>query len=217
MISFLEGIIEHASERAVLVNAGGIGYSVTVLPKVLNSVSKSSVKVNPSASSGQAPSAGLGQVAVGQKVRLFVHSQLNMREGTFDLYGFDKKQDLELFNLLLSVPGIGPRNAMNIMATIEPHHLKAAVMNEDRNYLRQVSGLGPKTAQRLIVELTSKIEYLDVGGETVDLGQESQALEALMALGYSQNQAQDVLKQVPGKTNNLQERVKEALKLLGRK
>ena len=181
-----------------MVNAGGIGYSVTVLPKVLNSVSKSSDKVNLS-------------------VRLFVHSQLNMREGTFDLYGFDKKQDLELFNLLLSVPGIGPRNAMNIMATIEPHHLKAAVMNEDKNYLRQVSGLGPKTAQRLIVELTSKIEYLDVGGETVDLGQESQAMEALVALGYSQSQAQEVLKQVAGKTNNLQERVKEALKLLGKR
>ncbi len=196
MISFLEGTIEHRGERAIVVNTGGIGYSVTVLPKVLNRIAKNSGKVNPS-------------------VRLFVHSQLNMREGTFDLYGFDRKQDLELFNLLLSVPGIGPRNAMNIMATIEPHHLKAAVMNEDKNYLRQVSGLGPKTAQRLIVELTSKIEYLDVGGETVDLGQESQALEALMALGYSQGQAQDVLKQVKGAT--LQERVREALKILGKK
>jgi len=89
-------------------------------------------------------------------------------------------------------------------------------MNDDMDYLKRVSGLGSKTAQRLILELKSKIDYLDVGDmEGVDLGQEGQATEALLALGYSPSQAKDALKESKGKT--LEERVREALKILGKK
>ena len=148
-----------------------------------------------------------------------------MREGTFDMYGFQEKGDLELFNMITSVNGIGPKSAMNILATVEPKHLKAAVVNEDADYLKKVSGLGPKTAQRLILELKNKIDYLDVGGDMkgVDLGQEGQATEALLALGYSQYQAKEALKealqQAKGKQKELtlEERVREALRLLGRR
>ncbi|MEK7125103.1 MAG: Holliday junction branch migration protein RuvA [Patescibacteria group bacterium] len=192
MISFIEGAIEYRGERFVIVNAGGIGYRVTILPKLHTSLAKTDTKI-----------------------KLFTHSQMNTREGTFDMYGFDKKGDLDLFHLLTSVPGIGPKNAMGIMATVEPQHLKAAVMNEDANYLKKVSGLGPKTAQRLIVELGNKIEYLDVGGkDIIDLGQDSNAMEALMSLGYSAQQSKEALKEAKGVT--LQERVREALKILGK-
>lgn len=193
MISFLEGTVEYRGDKFVIINTGGIGYKVTMVPKLINSISN-----------------GKGTV------KLFVHSQMNMREGTFDLYGFDKKMDLDLFNMLISVSGIGPKNAIGILATVEPRHLKAAVVNEDADYLKKVSGLGPKTAQRLILELQNKIDYLDVGGDSkLDLGQESQALEALLALGYTQSQAKDALKDAKGKT--LQERVTEALRSLGKK
>ncbi|OGN13432.1 MAG: hypothetical protein A3J47_01605 [Candidatus Yanofskybacteria bacterium RIFCSPHIGHO2_02_FULL_43_22] len=171
---------------------------------MLNILTKSSPVVNP--------------------VRLFIHSQLNMREGTFDMYGFQNKEDLELFHLVTSVNGIGPKSAMGILSTIEPKHLKAAVMNEDADYLKKVSGLGPRTAQRLILELKNKIDYLDVGDmQGVDLGQEGQATEALLALGYSPSQAKDALKestlrQAQGKKAiTLEERVREALKILGKK
>lgn len=193
MISFLEGKIEHRGDKYVILNAGGIGYKVTVSSKLLNILSKSS-----------------------PPVKLHIHSQLNMREGTFDMYGFQNKEDLELFHLVTSVNGIGPKSAMGILSTIEPKHLKAAVMNEDADYLKKVSGLGPKTAQRLILELKNKIDYLDVGDmEGVDLSQEGQATEALLALGYSPSQAKDALKEAKGKT--LEERVREALRLLGKK
>jgi len=193
VISFLEGKIEHKGDKYIILNAGGIGYKVIVSPKLINILSKSS-----------------------SPVKLFIHSQLNMREGTFDMYGFQNKEDLELFHLVTSVNGIGPKSAMGILSTIEPKHLKAAVMNEDADYLKKVSGLGPKTAQRLILELKNKIDYLDVGDmEGVDLGQESQATEALLALGYSPSQAKDALKEAKGKT--LEERVREALRLLGKK
>ena len=193
MISFLEGTIEYLGEKYAILNAGGIGYKVTLIPKLLNILSKTQ-----------------------DKVKLYIHSQLNMREGTFDMYGFDKKEDLELFHLLTTVSGIGPKGAMNILATIEPKHLKAAVMEEDPSYLKKVSGLGNKTASRLVLELKNKIDYLDVGDmKGIDLGQEGQATEALLALGYSAGQAKEALKESKGES--LQERVREALKILARK
>ena len=201
MISFLEGKIEYRGDKYVILNTGGIGYKAIVSPKLLNILSKSS-----------------------DKVKLFIHSQLNMREGTFDMYGFQNKEDLELFHLVTSVNGIGPKSAMNILSTVEPKHLKAAIINDDSDYLKKVSGLGPKTAQRLILELKNKIDYLDVGDMSgVDLSQESQATEALLALGYSPSQAKEALKESTlrltqgKKAITLEERVREALRLLGKK
>ncbi len=193
MISYLEGKIEYSGDKYVILNAGGIGYKVSIVPKLLNTLSKSQ-----------------------DKVKLHIHSQLNMREGTFDLYGFDKREGLDLFHLLISVSGIGPKNALNILSSVEPKHLKAAVINNDPDYLKKISGLGPKTAQRLILELQNKVDYLEVGDmKGVDLGQEGEATEALLALGYTFSQAKEALKEdAKGKT--LEQRVREALKLLGK-
>lgn len=193
MISFLEGKIEYLGDKFVVLNAGGIGYRVNIIPKLVNSLAKSQ-----------------------DKVKLHIHSQLNMREGTFDLYGFDKREGLELFNLLISVSGIGPKNALNILSSIEPKHLKAAVVNEDPDYLKKISGLGPRIAQRLVLELKNKVDYIDMGDmEGVDLGQEGHAMDALLSLGYSPSQAKEALKDAKGKT--LEIRVREALKSLGKK
>ncbi|MBX4190258.1 Holliday junction branch migration protein RuvA, partial [Candidatus Parcubacteria bacterium] len=93
MISFLQGTIEYLGDKYAILNAGGIGYKVTLVPKLLNILTKS-----------KGP------------VKLHTHSQMNMREGTFDLYGFDKREDLDLFHLLTTVSGIGPKGAMNIMS-----------------------------------------------------------------------------------------------------
>ena len=193
MISFLEGTIEHLGDKYVILNAGGIGYKVTVIPKVLNILSKST-----------------------DKVKLHIHSKLNMREGTFDMYGFSKKEDLDLFNLLTTVSGIGPKGALTILSSVEPSHLKAAIINEDANYLKKVSNLNSKTANRLVLELKNKVDYIDIGGvKGVDLGQEGQAVEALLVLGYSQNQAKEALKEAKGE--RLEDRVREALRVLGKK
>ena len=193
MISFLEGNIEYRGDKFVILNAGGIGYKVNIVPKLLNSLSKSQ-----------------------DKVKLFVHSQLNMREGTFDMYGFPDREGLELFNLLIGVSGIGPKNALGILSSIEPKHLKAAIVNDDPSYLNKISGLGPKTAQRLVLELKNKVDHIDMGDmQGLDLGQEGHAMDALLSLGYSPSQAKDALKDAKGKT--LEERVREALKSLGKK
>ncbi|OGN09243.1 MAG: Holliday junction DNA helicase RuvA [Candidatus Yanofskybacteria bacterium RIFCSPHIGHO2_02_FULL_41_11] len=196
MVSFLEGTIEHLGDKYVILNTGGVGYKVTIVPKLANILSKSRSEVG--------------------KVKLFIHSKLNMREGTFDMYGFSRKEDLDLFNLITTVSGIGPKGALTILSSVEPSHLKAAIVNEDANYLKKVSNLNPKIANRLVLELKNKVDHIDIGEmKGIDLGQEGQAVEALLVLGYSQGQAKEALKEAKG--NRLEDRVREALKILGKK
>jgi len=192
MISFLEGTIEHLGDKYAVVNAGGIGYRVIVSPKVLTILAKSK-----------------------DKVKLHIHSQLNMREGTFDMYGFNKREDLDLFHLLTTVSGIGPKGAQTILAAVEPSHLKAAIVNEDADYLRKVSNLGAKTASRLVLELKGKVDHIASLTGAVNLSEESQATEALLSLGYNPSEAKDALRQAQGKT--LQEKVRSALQILGKR
>ena len=207
MISFLEGTIEHLGDKYVVLNTGGIGYRVILSPRVLNMVANR----KPSVKTAGDPDHVEGK----QKIRLYIHTQMNMREGTFDMYGFDKKADLDLFHLLTTVSGIGPKGAQNILSNVEPSHLKVAVMNQDADYLKKVSTISPKIAQRLVLELKGKVDHLEGETEGIDLSQDGQATEALLVLGYSTTQAKEVLKDTKAET--LQERVREALKILGKK
>lgn len=194
MISYIEGTVQYKSDKQAIISAGGIGYTITLVPKIL------------------------ATLAVNQEaVKVFVYSRLNMREGTFDLYGFTKLEDMELFKILTSVSGLGPKTAMQILSTVEPRHLKEAVVAENPEALRKISGLGTKTSQRLVVELQGKLDYIDSAGSDMGaLDVESQAYEALVSLGYSQFQAKDALKQVKD-AKDLSDRVRKALQLLAKK
>lgn len=194
MISFIEGRVENISDKQAIIVAGGIGYAITLVPKIL------------------------ATLAVNQEpVKVFVYSKLNMREGTYDMYGFTKTEDLELFRILTSVSGLGPKTAMQILSTVEPRHLKEAVAGEDPDALRKISGLGMKTAQRLVVELQDKLDYIDsTGSDMGALDMESQAMEALVSLGYTQSQSKDALKNVKD-AQNLTDLVRKALQLLAKK
>jgi Holliday junction DNA helicase RuvA len=194
MISVIEGKVEEIGDNYVVVSAGGVGYTLTVVPKILPILQKT-----------EGP------------VKLHVYSRLNLREGTFELYGFPSREEMALFQTLTSVSGLGPRTAMNVLSTVEPHHLKEAVVNEDPKALRQVSGLGMKTAQRLVVELQGKVDWIaSLSGSSTPLAEEQQALEALIALGYTQFQAKEALKDVAKEATSLSDRVRLALKLLGK-
>ncbi|HXV27079.1 MAG TPA: Holliday junction branch migration protein RuvA [Candidatus Paceibacterota bacterium] len=195
MISGIEGKVEEIGDKYVVISAGGVGYTLTVVPKILPILAKS-----------QGP------------VKMHVYSRLNLREGEFELYGFTTRADLELFRILTSVSGLGPKTAMNVLSTVDPAHLKEAVVNEDPQALRKVSGLGNKTAQRLVVELQGKVDWIDSLGApgTSSLHEEHQALEALMALGYSQGQSKEALAQVAKEAKDLRDRVRLALKVLGK-
>jgi Holliday junction DNA helicase RuvA len=150
-------------------------------------------------------------------VKLFVHAKMDPREGTVNYYGFTKPEDLNLFRTLIGVSGLGPKTAMQILSTVEPAHLKEAVEHEDPQALRKISGLGLKTAQRLVVELAGKLDYLDATGSDIGaLDLQAQAQEALTSLGYSPSQAKEALSDIKNPTD-LGETVRKALQLLAKK
>lgn len=198
MIATLSGRIGHLGPESLVVEVGGVGYLVTAPGRLL---------------------ASLG--GVGAEVKLFTHTYV--REDQLALYGFESMEDLEFFELLMSVKGIGPRVAIGMISQSDTRTLKKAVFQEDRALLATVPGIGPKTAARVILELRDKLkeEYLaeptssprSSGGAGVAEG----AVRALTSLGYREV---DVRKVVAGLTltadTALETAVSLALKALDR-
>ena len=113
-----------------------------------------------------------------------------MREDVLDLYGFLDHRELEFFEMLISVSGIGPKGALSILGITSIETLRKAISTGDTSYLTKVSGIGKKTAEKIIIELRDKIGE-EKGGSS--LQGELDALEALKSLGYSQNEAREAL------------------------
>ena len=196
MISALRGKLIEKGKGYVILDVQGVGYRVHIGTKALNSLPKTGETVN------------LG---------LFTKMIFDQREGSFELFGFLDKDDVDLFDLLISISGIGPKKAMTIMSSVDREKLFAAVIKEDSDYLSDVGGLGAKTSKRLIVELKDKIEKSEfVSLAKVDLTGEGEAVSALVSLGFEKHQALGALKKVSRKAKNVEEKVKEALKILSR-
>ncbi|KKW19296.1 MAG: Holliday junction ATP-dependent DNA helicase RuvA [Parcubacteria group bacterium GW2011_GWA2_51_10] len=190
MIGFLEGTVKKTSSGYAIVSAGGVGYKIAGTREAL------------------------ATLRVGERASLWTH--LAVRENALDLYGFQSEEELRIFELLLTVSGIGPKSALAVLDVATVGSLRSAISQGNANYLTNVSGIGKKTAEKIILELKDKI---GVGAEgTVEsLQGDEEALAAMRALGYSQSEARDVLRKVPQSTQGTNERLREALKLLGRK
>lgn len=156
----------------------------------------------------------LGKIAGEKEIELFIHT--HVREDILALYGFLTLKELEMFELLLSVSGVGPRAAIGILSIADPKTIRTAIVNEDPTLLTKVSGVGKRTAERVIVELKNKIAGLSVS-EKEEVVADSDALEALTAMGYSVTEAREALKNVAKEVKDVGERVKMALKNLGKK
>lgn len=191
MIVALDGVVEMKGERWVFVNTGGVSYRVFTGTETLRKIPEK-----------------------GQKIKLFTH--LSQREDTQELYGFLHYPELEFFELLIQIPGIGPKSGLGIMAVAPLDTLKKAIASGDTSYLTKVSGIGRKTAEKVILELREKLAGRGVSGVTApELKDESDALDALVTLGYTQREARDALAAVPKETRGASQRVREALKRLG--
>ena len=192
MISALEGTIELAGERsAMLKTASGITYRVFMSAETLKKIPKKS-----------------------ETIKLWTH--LYQREDTQELYGFLHFAELEFFETLIQIPGIGPKSGLGIMAVASLDTLKQAIASGDTSYLTKVSGIGRKTAEKVILELREKMAGKGVSALTAPhLREESDALDALITLGYSQPEARQALAAVPGDVRGASERVREALRRLG--
>jgi len=190
MIARLEGIIVHVADKFLIVDVSGVGYKLFVTTETLTSS------------------------LLGDHASFWVHTAV--RENSIDLYGFKNTNEMSFFELLLDVSGIGPRSALSILAIAPIDTLKRAIATGDTGYLNKVSGIGKKTAEKIIIELRDKLQDYKNDSDTLQtLRDESDILEALKSLGYSQNEARDALKKVDPEATGMNARIKEALKILG--
>ena len=191
MITALEGVIEMAGDRFLVVNTGGVSYRVFVSRETFRKIP-----------------------GKGQKIKLWTH--LYQREDTQELYGFLHFAELEFFELLIQISGIGPKSGLGVMAVAPLDTLKRAIASGDTSYLTKVSGIGRKTAEKIVLELREKMVGRGVGAVSApELREESDVLDALMTLGYNQREAREALSAVPGEVKGASARVKAALKRLG--
>ena len=195
MIGSIRGKLLEKNNKSVIIETNGIGYKINVSANTLNSI---------------AHSTGREQKEKSEFFSFWTH--LHVREDALDLYVFLNKKELEFFEMLINVSGIGPKGALTILGIASIDTLKKAISTSDTTYLTKISGIGKKTAEKIVIELRDKL-----GEEKNDgsLKNELDALEALKSLGYSQNQAREALKKIPASLD-VNTKVREALKILGK-
>lgn len=190
MIASITGKISQKTENSAVIDVQGIGYLVSV------------------------PANELVQLSIGSDVIL--HTYLVVKEDALDLYGSKDAQVLAWFKMLLNVKGIGPKSALAIVSIARPEDLSAALQTESVDILVNC-GIGKKPAERIVLELKNKAkDLIDVkhGASTASVTLDSEALQALEALGYSRDTARDALKHADGE--DVESKIRNALKNLGK-
>lgn len=199
MIAFIRGVVEEITENGIIMETGGIGYEIFM-----------------------SASAVARSLHKGQSVK--IHTYFHVREDAMQLFGFLTRDDLNCFRLLLGVNGIGPKAALGILSGISADELRFAVLSDDVKTLSKAPGIGKKTAQKLILELKDKFDLADAfqqklehsqaeAGETLADSARQEAVEALVALGYSGTEALRAVRTVPEEAaSDVEELLKAALK-----
>lgn len=183
MISFIHGELAEITEGMIVVEAAGVGYGIRVPLSVMNDLP-----------------------GIGQEVK--IHTYFALRQDAVELYGFLRVEDRSMFTMLLSVSGIGPKGALAILGAMTPDDLRMAIVTGDSKASARAPGIGSKTAQRVVLELKDKLDAATVFGQVLDAGSDSsqepamypsaqkEAIEALIALGYSTQEAARAVKKV---------------------
>jgi Holliday junction DNA helicase RuvA len=188
MIGYLEGTVRTSTLGSVILQTGGVGYKVALTKETV------------------------AHFLPGTQIAVFTY--LAVREDVLDLYGFETEEELRLFELLLTVSGIGPKSALGILDIASVETLRSAIGSGNAAYLTTVSGIGKKTAEKIVLELRDKVG-LGTEASGAALKGDSEALEAMRSLGYSSQEARDALRQVPQEITKSNDRLREALKILG--
>jgi holliday junction DNA helicase RuvA len=192
MINFLEGTIEEIKEKYLLLNVNGTGYGITITAAAYDALKDKT---------------GIARV----------YTYMSVSENGVALYGFSNPEEKEIFLALISVEGIGPKAGTNILSGINPGRLRKAIASGDDAVLTQIPGLGPKKAQRLIVELKDKFKMFAAERETFT--GEEEYMQALLGLGFNYQAAREALHQAiksAADRNNKEAIIREAIKRLGK-
>ncbi len=187
MISGVRGVLKQKDGRAVVVGVGGLDFRVAV----------------PLTTSERLP-------MVGKEIELFTY--FHLREGGADLYGFLSEQERRFFEALITVTGVGPKSALSILGVAPAEQLMAAISKGEVDLLQRSSGIGRKTAERIILELKDKVE--SQGGEEAAgfMEADSDILEALLSLGYRRDKAKEAVGKIDPALTTASERLRDALK-----
>lgn len=201
MIAFVRGELVGVEEDKVIIDVGGIGYNVFVSASTFS-------KLPPE----------------GREVKLYTY--MNVKEDLMQLYGFLTQDELQVFRLVIGVSGIGPKGGLGILSQLTPDDLRFAVASKDVKAISAAPGIGKKTAEKLILELKDKLSIEDVlnhpseesdtvSGTSLHYEVQSEAVQALVALGYGNTEALKAVKQVEIEEDTSVEMVlKKALKFL---
>ena len=202
MFYYISGPLAHLELNTAVVDAGGVGYKLTISQTTYSSLPH--------------------QASATPTVKLYTH--MAVREDGIELFGFASEDELEAFQLLITVSGVGPKAAISILSQLTPSRLVSAICADDKKAIAAANGIGPKTAARIILELKDKLKKVSFAPEAMDLFPEegipaesasskrSDALDALMALGYSRNEATAVLKTIDVDALALDDIIRLALK-----
>lgn len=187
MIAYLSGKIIFKKDKFVIIEVNNIGYKVFLSQQTL-----------------------LRIPGIGENLKVFAFQ--NVREDALDLYGFLTYEELDFFEILNDIRGIGPKAALEISAVGPLEKIKDKILKQDENVFAGIPGIGQKRAMSIILELTGKIKML--GQKTKDSADEAE--NALLQLGFSKQQAKEALSQVSGNIKSAEDRIKLALKNLGK-
>ena len=192
MIAQLKGEIAEITGNTIVLSVNGVGYKINTTLETIKKIKES------------------GSPTISIKTHLAV------RETSLDLYGFLRADELEFFEMLLSISGIGPKSAVGILNVADVETLRTAVSTGESSYLTKVSGIGKKNAEKIILELRDKLGAIENKADNITMKDEIETIEALQTLGYSTRQAREALQNISKDAVTQSERIKEALKILGK-
>ena len=193
MIHSLSGKIISKRETFIIIDVHGVGYKVFVSANTISQIG-----------------------AIGSEASILTH--LHVREDELALFGFLDSDELDLFESLISISGIGPKSAMSIMSIASVDKITAAISGGETELLQKVSGIGKKMAERVVLELKDKIKIVGGAGETTEtikvMESDSDIYEALTSMGYPAKQAKNAIAKIGKETKGTSGRLKEALKII---
>lgn len=195
MITYLKGKIKYKNKGYMVLDVRDVGYRVFVLPQILE------------------------KAKIDSEIELYTYQYVS--DDKVELYGFNKISELEFFEQLIQISGIGPKSGLSVMNQASVEDIKRAIIHGDSSVLTRVSGIGKKTAERIILELKNKIDISDKENKEFlqesGIQEDADALDGLVSLGYSLREAREAIKHVPKEAKTVEEKVKASLKILGKK
>lgn len=200
MLAYIKGKLEMKMSDYIVIDVNGLGYKVFMSAKGIDS---------------------LGQLGSDVKV----HTHYRVREDDISIFGFNTIEELKLFELLLSVSGVGAKTALTMLAVIEPSQFALAVISEDVTKLTTIPGIGPKSAKRIILELKDKLkkeeaikelECRDVQEAVENDNKLNEAISALQVLGYNKKEVEKAICKLNKEELTVEEIIKKGLSMLGR-